>query len=146
MIERLDYIAINPKAIQTLFALKTCMPSVDPRLRALIEVRVSQINGCAHCVDVHTREARAAGETQRRLDCLPVWREAPFFSDAERVALDWAEAVTRLSETYAPRALFDALGTHFSDVEVVDITLIITLMNAWNRLALSFGHQPEAEV
>ena len=122
---------------------KTNMQSIDDRLRALIELRVSQINGCAYCVDLHTTEARKAGETTQRLDCLTVWREVSFFDKAEKAALAWAEAVTTVAETGAPTALYEALCASFSEQQVVDLTLIIAQMNAWNRLAISFAHLPD---
>jgi AhpD family alkylhydroperoxidase len=109
-----------------------------------VEVRVSQINGCVYCVDLHANQARDAGETQQRLDCLAVWRECPFFEDSERSALAWAEAVTLLPETTAPDDLYDGLKAHFSERQIVDLTLIISLMNAWNRLAVGFRHLPDA--
>ena len=143
MIERLDYVSINGPAIASMAKAKTHMPSIDPKLRALMELRVSQINGCAYCVDLHTTEARHAGETTQRLDCLTVWREVSFFDAAEKAALAWAEAVTTISETGAPDAVYAELRTHFSDQQVVDLTLIIAQMNAWNRLAISFGHSPD---
>ncbi len=144
MSERLDYVAINPQAITSMVKAKDDMQSIAPALRALLELRVSQINGCAYCVDLHTTEARQAGETQQRLDCLIVWREVPFFTAAEKAALAWAESVTHISTNGAPQALYDDLGTHFSDEEIVDLTLIISQMNAWNRLAISFHHVPDA--
>lgn len=144
MIERLDYISINGAAIGRMLKAKGDVGSIDDRLRALVELRVSQINGCVYCVDLHTTEARAAGETQQRLDCLPVWPECPFFDASERAALAWAEAVTLLAETGAPDPVFEALGAHFTDQQIVDLTLIIAQMNAWNRLAVSFRHLPDA--
>ncbi|WP_299842833.1 carboxymuconolactone decarboxylase family protein [uncultured Roseovarius sp.] len=143
MIERLDYVAINGPAIARMAKAKNDITSIGQRLTAVIELRVSQINGCAYCVDLHTTEARKAGETQQRLDCLTVWREVPFFDAAEKAALAWAEAITSISVNGAPHPLFDALKRHFSDAEIVDLTLIISQMNAWNRLAISFGHLPE---
>ena len=143
MIERLDYIALNGPAIAGMAAAKDKMASIDARLRALVELRVSQINGCAYCVDLHSTEARAAGETQQRLDCLTVWEEVPFFSEAEKAALAWTEAVTLISETGAPEPLYEALKAHYSDQQIVDLTLIIAQMNAWNRLAISFRHLPD---
>lgn len=139
---RLDYSAINAKAIASMARAKRDMTSIPIGLRALIELRVSQINGCAYCVDTHVAEARAAGESQRRLDNLVTWPEAPFFDAAEKAALAWAEAVTLITKTGAPEGLLDALRPHYSDVEIVDLTLIIAQMNAWNRLAISFGHGP----
>lgn len=143
MIERLDYVSINGPAIAAMARAKKQMPNIDAKLRALVEIRVSQLNGCAYCVDTHLAEARAAGETQQRLDCLPVWHECTFFTDAECAALAWADAVTNLTQDGAPRALFDALGDHFDNNQIVDLTLIIAQMNAWNRLAVSFGHKPD---
>lgn len=144
MIERLDYVAINGSAIASMAKASAEMPSIGAKLRALVELRVSQINGCAYCVDLHTMEARKAGETAQRLDCLTVWREVSFFDEAEKSALDWAEAITEISTKGAPEDLYAALSKHFSDAEIVDLTLIISQMNAWNRLAISFSHLPDA--
>lgn len=143
MIERLDYISINRSAIASMAEAKNHMGSIDKKLRAVVELRVSQINGCVYCVDLHTTQARAAGENQQRLDCLPVWRECTFFDQRERTALAWAEAVTLLSKDGAPINLFNDLKASFTDEEIVDLTLIIAQMNAWNRLAVSFGHLPD---
>ena len=143
MIERLDYVSINGPAITSMAKAKNDMPSINKKLRAVIELRVSQINGCAYCVDLHTIEARQAGETKQRLDCLPVWREVPFFDSAEKAALAWAEAITLVSENGAPEHLYNKLSDHYSENQVVDLTLIIAQMNAWNRLAISFGHGPD---
>ncbi len=143
MIERLDYVSLNGAAIAAMAKAKGHMGSIDAKLKAIVEIRVSQINGCVYCVDVHTSEARAAGEMQQRLDCLAVWIECPFFTEAEKSALAWAEAVTYVSEQGAPKPLFDALKSHYSDQQIVDLTLIIAQMNAWNRLAVSFGHVPD---
>lgn len=144
MIERLDYVSINGPAIASMAAAKTKMPTIEARLRAVVELRVSQINRCAFCVDLHTNEARKAGETQQRLDCLPVWREVAFFDDAEKAALEWTESVTLVAEYGAPDQAYHALADHYSDQQVVDLTLIISQMNAWNRIAISFGHKPDA--
>lgn len=143
MIERLDYVSVNGPAIASMAKAKNNMPSIDKKLRAVVELRVSQINGCAYCVDLHTKEARRAGETTQRLDCLTVWREVTFFDDAEKAALAWAEAITTVATNGAPEHLYNALTEHFSEEEVVDLTLIIAQMNAWNRLAISFGHGPD---
>ncbi len=144
MIERLDYVSINGLAIASMAKAKNDMPSIGKKFRAMIELRVSQINGCAYCVDLHTKEARQAGETTQRLDCLTVWREVTFFDDAEKAALAWAEAVTAVATNGAPEHLYNILSEHFSEQEIVDLTLIIAQMNAWNRLAISFGHGPDA--
>lgn len=146
MIERLDYVSINGQAIASMAKAKNHMGSIDDKLRALVETRVSQINGCVYCVDGHTTQAREAGETQQRLDCLAVWRECPFFDEAEQAALAWAEAVTLLPQDGAPMQLFDDLRSYYSDEQVVDLTLVIAQMNAWNRLAVSFGHLPDPRI
>lgn len=143
MIERLDYVSVNGPAIAGMAKAKNNMPSINEKLRALIELRVSQINGCAYCVDLHTTQARAAGETPQRLDCLTVWQEGPLFDEREKAAFAWAEAITLISNKGAPTQLYDALFAHFSEAQIVDLTLIIAQMNAWNRLAISFGHVPE---
>lgn len=142
MIERLNYMSLNGAAVAAWMKAQSHMSSLDVGLRAIVETRISQINGCAYCVDVHLQQARAAGETQQRLDCLAVWEESPFFTEAERAALAWAEAVTQIADEGAPDALYDALRAHFSDQEVVDLTMIIGQMNAWNRVAISFRHMP----
>jgi AhpD family alkylhydroperoxidase len=143
---RLNYFQVAPEAIKALSATRTYLASsaIEPRLRALVELRVSQINGCAYCVDMHSREARQAGETQQRLDCLPVWRETSFFDDRERAALAWAESVTLVSQTGVPDAVYEEARKQFSDRDLVDLTLVVAVMNAWNRLAVSFRHGPAA--
>ncbi len=146
MIERLDYGEINSKAINGMLAVKKHIASVDEKLQALVELRVSQINGCVYCVDLHATQARDAGETQQRLDCLAVWRECRFFEEHERAAFAWAEAVTHLPETNAPDDLYLSLKKHFTEQQIVDLTLIVSLMNAWNRLAVGFRHLPDVRV
>lgn len=138
--QRLDYYQIAPEPITKLAAVGQYLDtgSIDPSLRLLIEIRVSQINGCAYCVDLHTRQARKRGEIQQRLDTLPVWHESPFFSERERAALAWAESVTLVSETGVPDAVFKTLEEQFTEKEIVDLTIIVSLMNAWNRIAVSF--------
>ena len=145
MITRLDYIARNGPAIASLAKAKNDMPTIGRGLRALVELRVSQINGCAYCVDLHTKEARSVGETQQKLDCLTVWRDVPYFDGAEKAALDWAESLTLVAQTGAPETLLDALRHHYSENQIVDLTLIIAQMNAWNRLAIGFGHHPDPD-
>ena len=144
MIQRLDYLRLNEKAIHGLLAVRKHIASIDAKLVALVELRVSQINGCAYCVDLHATQAREAGETQQRLDCVAAWRECPFFDESEKAALAWAEALTHISETLAPDDLYDGLKDHFSDEQIVDLSLVISLMNTWNRLAVGFRHLPEA--
>jgi AhpD family alkylhydroperoxidase len=116
---------------------------VGPRLRALVEIRVSQTNGCVYCVDLHTKQARHLGEAQQRLDTLPVWHESPYFDERERAALAWAEALTHISETHAPDADYNKLAEHFSEKEIVDLTIAISLINAWNRISIGFRKLPD---
>lgn len=144
MIERLNYIAINGPAIQAMFAAKSKMTSIDVGLRALVELRVSQINGCAYCIDVHGKEAVDAGEGPDRLAALETWTNSDLFTPSERAALAWSNAVTHVADTGAPDAVYTALFDHFSDQQVVDLTLIVAQMNAWNRVAISFRHEPDA--
>ncbi|MBS0198673.1 MAG: carboxymuconolactone decarboxylase family protein [Planctomycetes bacterium] len=143
---RLAYAKVAPQAIHAILGVKqyTDGGSIDHRLRALIELRVSQINGCAFCVDMHSQEARKAGETQQRLDCLCAWREAPLFSEREKAALSWAETVTLVSQTGIPDAEFEHLRRELSDKEIVDLTVIVGMINVWNRIAIGFRQSPVA--
>jgi AhpD family alkylhydroperoxidase len=146
MIGRVNYRKAAPDALQAMSGLSAYLDEcgLDPKLRYLIEVRVSQINGCIYCVDSHTQQARTAGEAQQRLDCLPVWREAPFFSARERAALAWAESVTLVAQTGVPDAVYEEACAHFNEKELVDLTYVIMAMNAWNRLGVSMRLQPSA--
>jgi AhpD family alkylhydroperoxidase len=111
---------------------------LDPQLLELVKLRASQINGCAYCVDMHTKDARARGETEQRLYAVVVWREAPFFTQRERAALAWTEAVTLVSRDQVPDDVFEIARKQFSDKELVDLTMAIVAINGWNRLAISF--------
>lgn len=141
---RIDYFQHKPEWITRLRELTWEQESfsVDPRLRALVELRVSQMNGCGYCVDLHAREARDRGESQQRLDALPVWHDSPFFSDREKSALAWAECLTRISETHAGDAEFDAVRRHLTEQETVELSLSVSLANFWNRVAGGFRRQP----
>lgn len=114
---------------------------IEHSLLELVKTRASQINGCAYCLDMHTRDARAAGETEQRLYMLSAWRETPFFSPRERAALAWTEVVTRISEYAVDDELYVELRQHFSEKEAVDLTLAVITINGWNRLAISFGSE-----
>ncbi|HEY2892797.1 MAG TPA: carboxymuconolactone decarboxylase family protein [Pirellulales bacterium] len=138
MSTRAKYYRINRPAVDALGAVNKHITSIDPKLRALVELRVSQINGCGYCVDMHCTQARAHGETQQRLDCLPAWWECDLFQPAEQAAFRWAEALTHVSTSHAPEDLYQALTAYFSEAQIVDLSLIISMMNAWNRLAI--GH------
>jgi AhpD family alkylhydroperoxidase len=111
---------------------------LDPLLLELIKARASQINGCAYCIDMHTKDARAQGETEQRLYALSAWREAPFYSERERAALEWTEALTLISENDVSHALYGRMQKHFQPDELFNLTLAIVTINAWNRLAISF--------
>jgi AhpD family alkylhydroperoxidase len=115
---------------------------IETGLRHLVKLRASQINGCAYCIDMHTKDARAAGETEQRLYCLSVWRECPFYTDRERAAMEWTEAVTLISVDQVPDAVYESVRPHFSEKELVDLTLAVVAINGWNRLAISFRATP----
>src|SRR6185312_2349005 len=115
---------------------------LEDSLIELLKTRVSQINGCAYCIDMHTKDARAQGETEQRLYALSAWRETPFFSERERAALEWAEALTLISETHVPDEIYERVRPHFTDVELVNLTLAIVAINGWNRIAISFRAVP----
>lgn len=110
---------------------------LEAPLLELIKLRASQINGCAFCLDMHSKDARAAGETEQRLHTLSAWRETPFFSDRERAALAWTEAVTRVADTQVSDVIHDQVAQHFNNDEMLDLTLAVSAINSWNRLAIS---------
>jgi AhpD family alkylhydroperoxidase len=105
-------------------------------------MRASQINGCAYCLDMHSKDARAAGETEQRLYTLDAWRETPFFTDRERAALAWTEALTLVSQTHVPDAVFEEVRPHFSDEELANLSLAVVAINGWNRLMIAFRAVP----
>jgi AhpD family alkylhydroperoxidase len=110
---------------------------LDPRLRELVRVRASQLNGCAYCVDMHTTDARAIAETEQRLYALPVWRETPFFTERERAALAFTESVTLMSETHVPQADYDAVAAQFTEAELAALVSLIVAINAWNAISVA---------
>ncbi len=116
----------------------TVAEGLDPALAHLIEIRASQINGCAVCLHMHTRDARAHGETEMRLYLLDAWRDSPLYTERERAALAWTEALTRVHEDGAPDAAYEGLRQHFSEEDQVRVTLLIGAINAWNRLNVGF--------
>lgn len=141
---RLAYWTAAPGAVSALRGVSKYVAEsgLDRKLVDLIYLRISQINGCAYCCDLHASDLRKAGETEQRLDCLAAWREAPFFSARERAALAWAESLTHVAETRAPNDVFQAVRAAFSDKELADLSFAIALMNAWNRIAVGFGQGP----
>lgn len=145
---RPDYFAAKPDLIGRLRAITRERESfaLDPKLRALVEIRISQLNGCAYCTDLHSQEARAMGERQQRLDTLPVWRESPFFAPNEKAALAWAEGMTLIASAPTGDAAYGVLRDFFSENEVVELSLCAALANFWNRMAATFRMMPAAVV
>nr|WP_301540730.1 carboxymuconolactone decarboxylase family protein [Corallococcus exiguus] len=132
--------AVAPDALQPMveFSKKVEALGLEPRLRELVKIRSSQINGCAFCIHLHTRDARAHGETEERIYLLDGWRESPLYTERERAALGWTEALTLVSQTHAPDEDYAALKPHFTEEEIVKLTLMIGLINVANRLVLGF--------
>jgi AhpD family alkylhydroperoxidase len=144
MKELLSYAKASPEAVAAFRGVETYVRQcgLDHTLLELIKTRASQINGCAYCIDMHTKDARARDETEQRLYALSAWAETPFFTERERAALAWTEAVTRIAEGQVPEALYEALRRHFSEKEVVDLTMAVIAINGWNRLAATFRTPP----
>jgi AhpD family alkylhydroperoxidase len=143
---RLKYWITAPEAVKRMLHLNAYLEksSIEARLRHLVLLRVSQINGCAYCVDLHTHEALRDGENPQRVHCLSVWAETSLFSERERAGLAYAECITRVSETHVPDEAYAEASSKFSEIDLVDLTLMISVMNAWNRMAISF-RRPIAE-
>lgn len=137
---RLDWAKVSPDALKAMMAVQgfTDKSSLDHKLIELIKIRSSQINGCAYCLDMHTKDAIAIGESEQRLHVVAAWREAPFYSEQERAALAWCESLTEISSKGAPENLFKELQKHFTDEQIVELTLAIIVINGWNRLAVGF--------
>jgi AhpD family alkylhydroperoxidase len=130
------------KALLQMEAYVNNHSGLDEGLLELVRLRSSQINGCAYCVDMHCKNLRAAGETNERIDGLVAWRETPFYSDRERAALEWAEAITLVAVDHVPEEVFDRVRRHFSDAELVNLTLAISMINTWNRFGVAFRAVP----
>jgi AhpD family alkylhydroperoxidase len=140
MESRVNLSQISPKGYQAVLAMQQYVNScgLEHPLLQLVEMRASQINGCAYCLDMHSKDARALGETEQRLYLLNAWREAPFYTDRERAALEWTEAVTLVSKTHVPDDVYDRVRPYFTPDELVNLTLAITTINTWNRLLIAF--------
>ncbi|MEP6715689.1 MAG: carboxymuconolactone decarboxylase family protein [Terriglobia bacterium] len=137
------------QAMQALEGYVKKSSQLEPPLLELVRMRVSQINGCAYCLDMHSKDARAGGESEQRLYALDAWRETPFFTDRERAALAWAEAVTLVSESHVPDSVYEEVRLRFPEAELANLTLAIVSINGWNRLMVSFravpgSYQPHA--
>ena len=140
MTQRLDYGKVAPDGLKAMLGLEAYARNsgLEHSLLELVKTRVSQINGCAFCLDMHTKDARAAGESEQRLYLLPAWREAPCYTPRERAALAWAEAVTLLKNQEVPDAVYEQARQQFDEKALVDLTLAIVAINGWNRLSVSF--------
>ena len=141
---RINLMHVTPGVIQSMLGLERQVRQAgfDHGLLDLVRMRASQINGCAFCINMHTQDARKHGETEQRLYLLNAWRESPVYTDRERAALEWTEAVTLISETHAPDDVYEAVRAQFSEAETVNLTMLIATINAWNRLAISFRAVP----
>lgn len=151
MTQRIDYTKVGPAAYKAVAGMEAYVrhSSLEHSLVELVKLRSSYINGCAYCVDMHSKDALAAGETEQRIFAVPVWRETPFFTPRERAALAFTEAVTLISHDGVPDEVFDEARAHFSEQELVDLTMAIATINVWNRLAITFrsdvgSYQPPA--
>jgi len=141
---RLDYRKFSQEPLRALLAIEDYLAhsAVEPQLLHLLKLRASQINGCAYCIDMHSKDARALGETEQRLYELHAWRETPFYSERERAALEWTEALTNVSQTHVPDDTYEHLRAHFNEKEIVDLTYAISTINFWNRLAIALRAVP----
>ena len=146
MQSRMEYAKVAPGALTVMLGLETYVRQcgLEQPLLELVKVRASQINGCAYCVDMHTKDARAGGETEQRLSAVIVWEETPFFTERERAALAWTEAVTLVGKDHVPDEVYQQARRSFGEKELVDLTLAIIAINGWNRLAISFRAVPGA--
>ena len=144
MSSRLDFYKASPEAIKAMIGLEQRIgkSSLEKPLIELVRLRASQINGCAYCMDMHSADARKAGEDERRLATLGAWRETPFFNDRERAALAWTEALTLVSVDHVPDGVWEMVHGHFSPEEMTDLTLLVVAINGWNRFSIAFRKLP----
>jgi AhpD family alkylhydroperoxidase len=144
MESRANYIKLGGEGIKGMYALEKFLHavSVEQPLVHLVKLRASQINGCAYCIDMHWKDLRALGESEQRLYGLDAWEESPYYSERERAALRWAEELTHVSKTHASDEAYAKLKSLFSEQEIVDLTFVISTINAWNRLAIGFRSEP----
>ena len=145
MTARIDANRLAPEGRQAMAALQAYVnrSGLESALLELVKIRASQINGCAFCLAMHVRDARAQGEREERLHLLPAWREAPFYTGRERAALAWTEAVTLVTDGHVPDAVYEAARQEFDEKELVDLTYAVVAINGWNRLAIAFRKPPE---
>lgn len=136
---RIDYAKVDSKVLQSYLAVEGCIAScgLESSLLHLLKLRASQINGCAYCIDMHSKDARAAGESEQRLYGLDAWRETPYYSERERAALEWVEAITLVTQGHVADAVYERIRTHFTEAEIANLTVLAAQINAWNRLAIA---------
>ena len=144
MTERINYSKVASGAYRAMSGLEKAVreSGLEPSLLDLIRQRASQINGCAYCLDMHWKDARARGESEQRLYSLDAWRETSYYTERERAALAWTEAVTQIAGNHVPDELYEQVRLHFSEEELVNLTLAVVAINGWNRLAISFRTEP----
>jgi AhpD family alkylhydroperoxidase len=147
MQQRIDVTKVSPTVYRAVAALQAYVDQseLDAKLRELIKIRASQINGCAHCLAMHTRDAHKLGESDERIYLLDAWREAPLYSARERAALAWIEAITLITQGHVPDEAFEAVRKQFSEKEIVDLTAAAIAINSWNRIAIAFRIPPQVE-
>lgn len=141
---RLNYAEVSPDALNAMLEIEKYVhgSGLERPLYELVKTRASQINGCAYCIDMHTKDARKAGETEQRLYALSAWRETPFYTERERAALEWTESLTLISENDVSDSLYELVRKHFNEKELVTLTMSIVAINGWNRLAIGFRTVP----
>ena len=145
---RIDYMSASPDSFQAVWALEKFVAEksgLEVRLRLLLKIRASQINGCAFCIDMHVKEARKAGMSDQWIALVAAWRESPVYDEKERAVLAWTDAITQVSQTGAPDEDFNALRVHFSDEDITKLTVAIGTINIWNRMAVGFRSQHEVD-
>ncbi|MGE8078094.1 carboxymuconolactone decarboxylase family protein [Peribacillus loiseleuriae] len=145
MTQRMNYYEIAPDAMKLMMELEkyTKKSSIDRKIRELIKIRASQINGCAFCINMHTADAKKMGETEQRLYCISAWRDCTFYSEEEKVALELTEHITLVSEKRVPDELYERVRKHYTEKEYVDLVILINQINSWNRISISMGNFAE---
>ncbi|MFL5697120.1 MAG: carboxymuconolactone decarboxylase family protein [Ktedonobacteraceae bacterium] len=144
MSERIDYSKVTPEGYRAMSGLERYVrgSGLEPSLLELVKLRASQINGCAYCIDMHWKDARARGESEQRLYGLMAWRESPYYTERERAALAWTEAVTLIADSHVPDELYEEVRQSFNETELVNLTFALVAINGWNRLAISLRTEP----
>ncbi|AUS86665.1 hypothetical protein LBYS11_10100 [Lysinibacillus sp. YS11] len=145
MTQRMNYYEIAPDAMKIMTEMEkyTKKSSIERKLRELIKIRASQINGCAYCINMHTADAKKMGETEQRLYCISAWRECTFYSDAEKAALELTEHITLIPEKRVPDELYERVRKHFDEKAYVDLVILINQINSWNRISIAMGNVAE---